>query len=95
MDRENNAPGHGNNIVEGINTMDKHYLKENMVLIFKLGINDTSNIGIIPSSSKEVSIKISDQCIQRLVTAQDGPFFYTRFHFSALQNCALLFSVYL
>ena len=28
----------------------------------------------------------------RLVPAQDGPFFYTRSHLSALQNCALLFS---
>ena len=30
--------------------------------------------------------------ISRLVPAQDGPFFYTRSHLSALQNCALLFS---
>ena len=28
----------------------------------------------------------------RLVPAQDVHFFYTRYHFSALQNCALLFS---
>ena len=28
----------------------------------------------------------------RLVPPQDGPFFYTRSHLSALQNCALLFS---
>ena len=28
----------------------------------------------------------------RLVPAQDGPFFYTRSHLSALQKCALLFS---
>ena len=28
----------------------------------------------------------------RLVPAQDGPFFYTRSHLSALQNCALLSS---
>ena len=27
-----------------------------------------------------------------LVPAQDGPFFYTRSHLSALQNCAVLFS---
>ena len=27
-----------------------------------------------------------------LVPAQDGPFFYTRSHFSALHNCAVLFS---
>ena len=26
-----------------------------------------------------------------LVPAQDGPFFYTRFHLSALPNCAVLF----
>ena len=29
----------------------------------------------------------------RLVPAQDGPFSYTRSHLSALQNCALLFSI--
>ena len=29
---------------------------------------------------------------KRLVPAQDRPFFYTRSHLSALQNCALLFS---
>ena len=31
-------------------------------------------------------------CWIGLVPAQDGPFFYTRSHLSALQNCALLFS---
>ena len=30
----------------------------------------------------------------RLVPIQDVHFFYTRSHFSALQNCALLFSIY-
>ena len=30
----------------------------------------------------------------RLVTAQVGTFLYTRSHFSALQNCALLLSIY-
>ena len=28
-----------------------------------------------------------------LIPAQDGPFFYTHSHLSALQNCALLFSI--
>ena len=31
-------------------------------------------------------------CVIRLVPAQDGPFFYTRSHLSALQNCAVLLS---
>ena len=42
---------------------------------------------------------ISDDNQQRsydsygLVPDQDGPFFYTRSHLSALQNCALFFSI--
>ena len=37
-----------------------------MELIGKLASNDTSMIGIIPSSSKDVSIKFEDQCIQNI-----------------------------
>ena len=35
-----------------------------MELIGKLTSNDTPNIGILPSASKEASIKISDKCIR-------------------------------
>ena len=35
---------------------------------------------------------IFSQGAYRLVPAQDRPFFYTRSHFSALQNCAVFFS---
>ena len=45
-----NAPGYGNNVVDGLNTTDKHYLKGENELIDKLASNDTSNIGIIPSA---------------------------------------------
>ena len=64
MDSAINTPGHGKNVVDGINTNDKHYLKGKMDLIGKLAINDTSNIGMIPSASKCVSIKCSDQSIK-------------------------------
>ena len=37
-----------------------------MELIGKLGINDTTKIGILPSASKDVSIKFVDQCIHIL-----------------------------
>ena len=33
MDRAMNVPGHGNNVVDGIITPDKRYLKEQMELI--------------------------------------------------------------
>ena len=37
-----------------------------MELIGKLSSNDTSTIGMLPSASKYVSIKISDKCIHIL-----------------------------
>ena len=63
MDRAINAPVHGNNVVDGLNTTDKHYLKGRMEPMGKLESNDTPNIGILPSASKYVSIKCSDQCL--------------------------------
>ena len=44
MDCVINAPDHGNTVVDGINEMDKRYLKEQMELISKLVSNDTTNI---------------------------------------------------
>ena len=52
MDRAINAPVHGTNFVNGINTTDKCYVKEQMELMCKLAGNYTSKIGIIPSASK-------------------------------------------
>ena len=66
MDRVINAPVHGNNVVDGINTTDKFYLKEQMKPIGKLSSNNTSTTGIIPSASKDVSVIFSDQCIHIL-----------------------------
>ena len=43
--------------------MVKQYLKGKMELIGKLGIKDTTKIGILPSASKYVSIKFVDQCL--------------------------------
>ena len=66
MDRTMDEPGQRNNVVGGINAKDKHYLKEQMELIGKSESNDTPNIGMLPSSSKEVPIKFSDRCINIL-----------------------------
>ena len=41
MDRVINAPVHGNNVVDGINTTDTFYLKEKLELIGKLSNNST------------------------------------------------------
>ena len=65
-DRRTNAPYHGNNVVDGPNETNKHYLKKKMKLIGKLGSNNTTNIGMIPTASYEVSIKLSYQCIHIL-----------------------------
>ena len=51
-----NSPGHGNNVVDGLNVADKRYLKEQMELIGKLSSRYTSKIGMLPSDSKDVSV---------------------------------------
>ena len=66
MDIAINAPGHGKNVVDGINATYKCYLKEQIEPIGKLSSNDTSNILILPSASKDASIKLSYQCIHIL-----------------------------
>ena len=63
MDWAINAPGHGNNVVDGLNSTAKHYLKEQMKRISKLESYYTSNIGMLPSDLKYISIKFSDQGI--------------------------------
>ena len=66
MDREINAHSNEHNVVDGINTTDKCYLKEPMELIGKSASNYTSKIGILLSASKYLSIKISDKCIHMI-----------------------------
>ena len=63
MDSEINAQGHGKNVFDGLNTTEKRYLKGKKELIGKLASNYTKNIGMIPSASKDVSIKFVDQYI--------------------------------
>ena len=58
-----NAPSHGKNVVNGLNTNGKRCLKEQMELIVKLLNNDASNIGMILCALKDVSIKCLDKCI--------------------------------
>ena len=66
MDHSINAPCHENKVVDGINATDKRYLKGEMELIGKLVSNDTADIGMIPSASKDFSIKFADHCIHIL-----------------------------
>ena len=61
-----NAPGRGNNVVDGLNAMVKRYLKGEIEIISKLASKNTTNIGMLPSASKDVSIKLSDQCLHIL-----------------------------
>ena len=56
-----NAPGHGNNALYGLNATDKRYLKGEIELMGKWESNDTTNIGRLPSASKDVFIKFSYQ----------------------------------
>ena len=48
---------------DGLNTADKRYLKRKKEIICKLEGKDTTNIGMITSASKYVSIKFVDQFI--------------------------------
>ena len=66
MDHALNTPGHGRNVVDGLNATDNHYLKGEMKLMGKLASNDTTNIGILPSASRYVSIKFANQCLHIL-----------------------------
>ena len=66
MDRAINAPGHGKNVVEGLNATEKRYLKGEMKLISKLESKYTANIGMLPSASKDVSITFADKCLHIL-----------------------------
>ena len=49
-DRAINPPGHGKNVVDGLNATYKRYLKGEMELIVKLESNNTSKIGMIPNA---------------------------------------------
>ena len=66
MDRSMNAPVHRNNVVGGINANYKLHVKSEMETLGKLESNGTSNIGMIPSVSKDVSIKFAKQCLHIL-----------------------------
>ena len=66
MDRAMNAPGHGKNVVDGLNATEKHYLKGGKELMVKLASNNTTNIEMLPSASKYVSIKFAGQCLHIL-----------------------------
>ena len=52
MDCAINSPGNGNYVVGRLNAKENHYLKEQMELIGKLAIINTSNIGILLGASK-------------------------------------------
>ena len=60
MDYVINTPGHGKNVVDGLDETDKHYLKGEMELIGKLARKNTTNIGMLPGASKDVSVKFAD-----------------------------------
>ena len=72
IDCANNAPFHRKDVVDGLNATYKRYLKEQIEMIGKLASNNTSNIGMLPSASKHVYIKFSDQCIQILYNKEGG-----------------------
>ena len=63
MDRAINTPGHGNNVVDGLNATHKRYFKGEMEIMGKLESNDTTYIGMLTSASKYISINFSDKCI--------------------------------
>ena len=63
MDRAINEPGQGKNVVYGLSTTEKRYLKGKIEPIGKLGSNNNTEIGIILSASKDISIKFPDQCL--------------------------------
>ena len=63
MNLSTSAPRHGNNVVDGLNALDKRYFEGEMKLMGKLASNYTTNIGMLTSASKYVSINFSDKCL--------------------------------
>ena len=63
MDFAINTPGHGNNVLYGLNATHKRYLKEEMELMGKLETKDTTYIGMLSSASKCISVNFLDQCL--------------------------------
>ena len=61
-----NAQCYGNNIVDGLNATEKRYLKDKMELMGKLTSNYTTNIGMLPSYSEDISIKFADRFLHIL-----------------------------
>ena len=47
-----NAPGHGNNVVGGLNSNDKRYMNEQMEIVGHLKTNDISNVVMIKCDLK-------------------------------------------
>ena len=66
MDHEINALCHGNNVLDRFNATDKSNLKGETELMGKLASKDTTNIGILPSASKYVSINFADKCLHTI-----------------------------
>ena len=71
MHREINATNQGNIVVYGNNATEKRYLKEETIYICNSVSNNTSNIGMIPSASKVISLQIADQCIH-IINNKEG-----------------------
>ena len=61
MDNVINKHGHRKNFLSGFNTTKKRSFKEQKEALGKIAINSISNIGIIPSASKDASIKFVEQ----------------------------------
>ena len=61
-----NAPFHGNNDVDRLNATYKRYLKGKMELMGKSASSYTTNIGMLPSAYKYVSVNFADQCLHIL-----------------------------
>ena len=57
------APGHANNVVDGLNAKDNRYLKGKFNLLVKLSRNNISKIEILSGASKDIFVKFVDQCI--------------------------------
>ena len=56
MNRVINSLGHVKNVIDGLNGTVKHYLKGRMELLGILTSNDTLKIGMLSSTSKDISV---------------------------------------
>ena len=70
IDRSVSAPGHGNSIIDGLNAVDKHYLRKVMYMSSSMYLDDEERIMNAHSMTETASQSFAEECV-RLCSQSD------------------------